>query len=63
MNVGDNVKLMRKKQINEKERTSNGSIEVFKVESINESLGQTYYKASGVDHRDYTRAEIVKVGR
>ena len=60
LNVGDKVKLMRKKKINEKERTSNWSVEVFEVASIGESLGQTYYKVEGMD-RDYTRAEILKV--
>ena len=39
-NVGDKVKRMRKKKIDEKERTSNWSVEVFEVASISESLGQ-----------------------
>jgi hypothetical protein len=60
LNVGDKVKIMRKKKIDEKERTSNWSVEVFVVASINESLGQKYYKVEGAD-RDYTRAEILKV--
>ena len=60
LNVGDKVKLMRKKKINEKDRTSNWSTEVFEVESISESLGQKYYKVAGMD-RDYTRADILKV--
>jgi hypothetical protein len=60
LNVGDKVKIMRKKKIDEKERTSNWSVEVFVVASINESLGQKYYKVEGTD-RDYTRAEILKV--
>jgi hypothetical protein len=60
LNVGDKVKIMRKKKIDEKDRTSNWSIEVYDVLSINESLGQKYYKVAGMD-RDYTRAEILKV--
>ncbi len=59
INEGDEVKIMRKKKIDEKDRTSNWSIEVFEVLSINESLGQKYYKVEGAD-RDYTRAEILK---
>jgi hypothetical protein len=62
LNVGDKVKIMRKKKIDEKERTSNWSVEVFEVSSIVESLGQKYYKIEGVD-RDYTRAEVLKVER
>ncbi len=60
LNVGDKVKLMRKKKINEKARTSNWSVEVFEVLSINDSMGQKYYKVVGQD-RDYTRADILKV--
>ncbi len=61
LNVGDKVKIMRKKKIDEKERTSNWSVEVFEVTGISESLGQNYYKVEGMD-RDYTRAEVLKVG-
>ena len=60
LNVGDSVKIMRKKKAGEKERTSNWSIEVFKVTAINEELGQNYYKVANID-RDYTRAEVLKV--
>ncbi len=60
LNVGDEVKIMRKKKVGEKERTSQWSIEVFKVTEINEELGQNYYKVEGID-RDYTRAEVLKV--
>ncbi len=56
----DNVKIMRKKQTWEKERTSNWSIEVFTVTAINEEHGQNYYRVEGMD-RDYTRAEVLKV--
>ncbi len=60
LNVNDNVKIMRKKKPGEKERTSNWSIEVFKVTAINEQHGQDYYTTDGAD-RDYTRAEVLKV--
>ncbi len=59
LNVGDKVNIMRRKKINEKDRTSNWSIETFEVTSISESLGQKYYKVAGMD-RDYTRAEILR---
>ena len=51
---------MRKKKINEKDRTSNWSVEIFEVLGISESLGQKYYKVEGAE-RDYTRAEILKI--
>ena len=60
LNVGDQVKILRKKKINEKDRTSNWSIEVFKVSSINETLGQKYHTVKNMG-RDYTRAELLKV--
>ncbi len=60
LNVGDEVKILRKKKIDEKNRNSNWSIEVFKVSSINETLGQKYYTVE-VMGRDYTRAELLKI--
>ncbi len=60
LNVDDSVKIMRKKQKGEKERTSNWSTEVFKVVAVNEEHGQNYYRVQGMD-RDYTRAEVLKV--
>ncbi len=60
LSVGDSVKIMRKKKAGEKERTSNWSIEVFKVTAINEQHGQEYYTTDGAE-RDYTRAEVLKV--
>jgi hypothetical protein len=60
LSVGDSVKIMRKKKINEKERNSNWSSQSYKVLSMAESFGQTYYKVEGQD-RDYTRAEVLKV--
>ena len=60
LNVGDSVKIMRKKKAGEKERTSKWSIEVFKVTAISEEHGQNYHRVEGMD-RDYTRAEVLKV--
>ena len=58
--VGDKVKIMRKKLITEKERTSHFLKGEYVVEAITEKLGQKYYKMT-----DYPRAllrhEIVKV--
>ena len=51
---------MRKKKTGEKERTSNWSIEVFKVIAISEQHGQDYYTTDGAE-REYTRAEVLKV--
>ncbi len=58
--IGDNVNILKKSKPNEKERVSRGSIELFKVKSINKILGQEHYKVEGAD-RDYIRGEILKV--
>ena len=56
---GDKVKILRKKGITEKERTSVWSENSYEVEDIFESKGQTFYKISnGMDH---TRHELLKV--
>ena len=59
--VGDNVKILKKRKPNEKERVSRWSIETFKVKSISKILGQEYYKVEGENDRDYIRGEILKV--
>ena len=60
LEVGDKVKIVRKKAITEKERTSHFLKGEYTVEAINEKLGQKYYKLA-----DYPRAllrhEILKV--
>ena len=58
--VGDEVKVMRKKGIAEKERTSNWLNETFKVTSIEEKLGQKYYHLEGRP-RAHLRYELLKV--
>ena len=60
LKVGDKVKILRKKAITEKERTSHFLKGEYTVEGISKKLGQNYYKLS-----DYTRPlmrhDIVKV--
>ena len=60
MKASDKVKLMRKKAITEKERTSNYLKEVFKVEKIEKRLGQNYYYLEARS-RPVLRHEILKV--
>ena len=56
---GDKVKILRKKGITEKERTSVWSDNAYEVEDIFESKGQTFYKVS--NGKDHTRHELLKV--
>ena len=56
---GDKVKVLRKKGIAEKERTSVWSDNAYEVEDIFESKGQTFYKVS--NGKDHTRHELLKV--
>ena len=58
--VGDVVKVMRKKQITEKERTSRYLQETYKVIKIEEKLGQNYYYLEG-RARPNLRFELLKV--
>ena len=60
LKVGDKVKIVRKKAITEKERTSHFLAGEYTVESISEKLGQTYYTMTGYN-RPLLRHEIVKV--
>ena len=54
LGAGDEVKIFRKRQPNEKERVSNWSQNVYTIEKIDEKLGQTYYYVEG-NHRAYLR--------
>ena len=47
INIGDYVKVYKKKDKLDKERVSLWSKEVFKVEGITESMGQNFYKLEG----------------
>ena len=60
INVGDEVKVMRKKAITEKERSSRWLNETFKVARIEEKLGQKYYHLEG-RKRPNLRYELLKV--
>ena len=60
LNVGDEVKVMRKKAITEKERTSRYLKETFKITRIDEKLGQKYYYLEG-RARPNLRYELLKV--
>ena len=58
--VGDRVKVMRKKTIAEKERTSNYLKEEFGVQKLEKGLRQNYYYLKGRP-RSHLRFEILKV--
>ena len=59
ISVGDRVKILRKKKINEKERTSTWQEEKHEVVSIGKSLGQKYYKLKDLP-KEYLRNEILR---
>ena len=59
--VGDSVKIMRKKGISEKERTSHWVRTPQKVKRIDKKLGQNYYYLENDDKRGYLRHELFKV--
>ena len=60
LEVGDKVKIMRKKAITEKERTSNWLPGEYVVEEIFEKLNQKYYRLTGYN-RPLMRHELLKV--
>lgn len=60
LDIGSKVKIYRKKKVNEKERHSTWSDNVYEIEKITESLGQHYFKLKGLD-RFYLRNELLKV--
>ena len=60
LNSGDKVKMFRKKTIREKERTSYWSEIVYEIVGMRTSMGQTFYKLSGLD-REYMRHELLKI--
>ena len=60
LNVGDKVKIKRKKAITEKERTSHFLKGEYVVENISQKLGQKYYKMTDYP-RPLLRNELVKV--
>ena len=60
LEVGDKVKIYRKKKNFEKERISVWSENVYEVESIIEAFGLTFYKVNGMD-KEYSRNELLKM--
>ena len=59
--VGDSVKIMRKKGISEKERTSHWLKTPQTVKRIDKKLGQNYYFLENENKRSYLRHELLKV--
>ena len=60
VDVGDRVKIMRKKGISEKERTSHWVRTPQTVKRIDKKFGQNYYFLDD-DKRGYLRHELLKV--
>jgi hypothetical protein len=59
LSVGDAVHILRKKKVNEKERTSNFDTKYHVVSAVTEQFGQKYYTVEG---RQYIRGEVFKIG-
>ena len=57
---GDNVKIMRKKGISDKEHTSPWNKTIHQVTKIEQKLGQKYYHLDD-ENRSYLRHELLKV--
>ena len=60
LDIGDKVKIYRKKKIFQKERYSKWSEYIYEVEQINHSLGSVFFKLKGLE-RQYSRNELLKV--
>ena len=60
LEVGDRVKIMRKKTITEKERTNHFLQGEYTVENIATKLGQMYYTLEGFN-RPLLRHEMLKM--
>ena len=61
LEVGNDVKIMRKKGISEKERTSHYLKTPQLVKRIEKKLGQNYYYLENNENRGYLRHELLKV--
>ena len=59
LDVGDEVKIFRKRKPNEKERVSNWSQNIYTIENIENKLGQNYYRVED-NARQYLRFELLK---
>ena len=60
LDVGDEVKIFRKRKPNEKERVSNWSQNIYTIKNIENKLGQNYYRVEG-NTRQYLRFELLEV--
>ena len=60
LEVSDEVRIVRKRKPNEKQRIGNFSKNIYTGERIDEKLGQKYYFVEGMD-RAYLRFELLKV--
>ena len=60
LDVGDEVKVFKKRKPNEKERVGNWSQNIYTIEKVENKLGQNYYYVEGND-RQYLRFELLKV--
>ena len=58
LEVGDKVKIARKKKVNEKERTSFFSDGTFEVTAVSVEFGQKYYT---VLNKQFTRRDLLKI--
>ena len=60
LDVGDEVKIFRKRKPNQKERVSYWSQNIYTIENVENKLGQNYYRVEG-NNRQYLRFEVLKV--
>ena len=61
LNVNDEVKVMRKKGISEKERTSHWLKNKQTITRLDQKLGQKYYYLDNDDKKGFLRHELLKV--
>ena len=60
LDVGDRVKIYKKRKTGEKQQVSLWSDNAYEIEEITELHGQNYYKVNGLD-KLYLRFELLKV--
>ena len=60
LDVGDEVKIFRKRKPNEKERVSNWSQNIYTIEKLENKLGQDYCTVESID-RQYLRFELLNL--
>ena len=60
LEVGDKVKIYRKRKTGEKQQVSLWSDNAYEVSEISELHGQNYYKLNGLD-KLYLRFELLKI--